>query len=146
MNKENIIRAELIAPCGMNCALCYAYLREKNKCSGCRVEDKNKLVSRSKCVIKLCTSNVSVPNKFCYTCSKYPCRRFQQLDNRYRKKYGMSMLENLMEIKNSGIKAFCNKERIKWKCKECGAVICVHRNYCFNCLAERQIAIMPDNS
>jgi hypothetical protein len=27
----------LIAPCGMNCGVCMAYLREKNKCPGCRL-------------------------------------------------------------------------------------------------------------
>lgn len=25
----------LIAPCGMNCGTCIAYLRDKNKCPGC---------------------------------------------------------------------------------------------------------------
>ncbi len=25
-----------IAPCGMNCATCLAYLRDKNTCCGCR--------------------------------------------------------------------------------------------------------------
>jgi hypothetical protein len=137
------MRAELIAPCGMNCAVCYAYLREKNRCPGCRLIDQDQSVAVRKCVIRLCTSNVTVPNKFCYSCSKYPCQRLKNLDKRYRNKYGMSMLKNLMEIKNSGIMAFLKKESIKWKCKECGAVICVHRNYCLNCHAERQIPVIP---
>ncbi len=29
----------LIAPCGMNCGICLAYLRTKNVCPGCRVND-----------------------------------------------------------------------------------------------------------
>ena len=45
---------ELIAPCGMNCGICMAYLREKNKCPGCRVIDINKSISVQKCKIKNC--------------------------------------------------------------------------------------------
>ena len=33
------MKSELIAPCGMNCGICYGYLREKNKCPGCRKRD-----------------------------------------------------------------------------------------------------------
>lgn len=32
----------LIAPCGMNCQLCYAFQREKNKCPGC-LGDENSI-------------------------------------------------------------------------------------------------------
>ena len=35
---------DLIAPCGMNCNICMAYLREKNKCPGCREIDINKSI------------------------------------------------------------------------------------------------------
>jgi len=28
------MRSDLVAPCGMNCRLCYAYQREKNHCEG----------------------------------------------------------------------------------------------------------------
>jgi hypothetical protein len=33
------ISKELIAPCGMNCAICKAYLRQRNPCNGCRFGD-----------------------------------------------------------------------------------------------------------
>ena len=36
MNTKSIIKTRLIAPCGMNCAVCLGYLREKNKCPGCQ--------------------------------------------------------------------------------------------------------------
>lgn len=32
----------LIAPCGINCGVCNAYLRVRNKCQGCRIDDINK--------------------------------------------------------------------------------------------------------
>jgi len=30
----------LIAPCGMNCGACIAFMRDKNNCPGCRVFSK----------------------------------------------------------------------------------------------------------
>jgi hypothetical protein len=39
MDSENIY---LIAPCGMNCASCMNYLRERNKCPRCRGSDTDK--------------------------------------------------------------------------------------------------------
>jgi hypothetical protein len=31
---------QLIAFCGMNCTLCMAYLRDKNRCPGCRTDQR----------------------------------------------------------------------------------------------------------
>jgi hypothetical protein len=36
----------LIAPCGMNCRICAAFLRVKNKCLGCRGSDLQKPITR----------------------------------------------------------------------------------------------------
>lgn len=41
-------KISLIAPCGMNCSICMAYLREKNKCPGCRGNDIDKPITRVK--------------------------------------------------------------------------------------------------
>ena len=54
MKTKSSIKNSLIAPCGMNCGICRAYLREKNKCPGCRGSDENKLSSRVNCKIKNC--------------------------------------------------------------------------------------------
>ena len=51
---ESTNKFSLIAPCGMNCGICMAYLREKNKCPGCRGDDTNKPVTRVGCKIKNC--------------------------------------------------------------------------------------------
>ena len=45
----------------------------------------------------------------------------------------MSMIENLDYIKNNDISAFVEKEEKRWRCPECGGVICVHRGYCLDC-------------
>ena len=123
---------ELIAPCGMNCGICMAYLRKKNRCLGCRVIDINIPVSRAKCKIKNCEL-IKNKIKFCYECNNLPCQRMKSLDKRYRTKYNMSMIENLEYIKENGIKKFCEKERERWKCPKCGGVICVHNKRCYTC-------------
>lgn len=127
---------ELIAPCGMNCAICMAYLREKNRCPGCREIDINKPDTRSKCKIKNCEYIAIKKNKFCIGCDKLPCQRMKNLDKRYRTKYDMSMLENLEYIKQNGIEKFVKKERERWRCPKCGGVICVHRKICYDCEAK----------
>jgi hypothetical protein len=129
MRKSRFV-PELIAPCGMNCGICMAYLRERNKCTSCRGPDKNKPVTRTKCKIKTCNRLYS---RFCYDCEDFPCDRLVHLDKRYRTKYGMSMIENLASIQKDGISQFLKKEDERWKCPICGGVICVHNRMCYAC-------------
>ena len=98
------IEPKLIAPCGMNCALCMAYQREKNKCPGCREADTNKAISVLRCKIKNCEGIQKDRVKFCFECEKIPCSRLKHLDTRYRTKYDMSMIENLFDIKKKELK------------------------------------------
>ncbi|HEY5557952.1 DUF3795 domain-containing protein [Acetobacterium sp.] len=104
------MRAELIAPCGMNCRLCMAYQREKKQCKGCNSNSGYKTNSCLKCIIKNCPTIQNNGSGFCYECDKFPCARLKQLDKRYRTKYHMSMIENLKFIKNNGIDAFLQQE------------------------------------
>jgi hypothetical protein len=123
----------LIAPCGMNCALCYAYQRTKNHCPGCRVDDVTKAFSCINCRIKNCENFNDENKSFCYECNRFPCERLKHLDKRYRTKYNMSMIENLEYIKNNGLKKFIGYENKRWACKNCGDSICVHKNGCLKC-------------
>ena len=121
------IKLSDIAPCGMNCRLCIGYVRAKNKCDGCLTA--NTKCSR-KCVLRLCTKRKS---KYCGSCASFPCRRLKQLDKRYRTKYGMSMIENLVQIEELGIRQFVKNENTRWLCATCGELVCVHRPNCLSC-------------
>lgn len=123
----------LIAPCGMNCRLCMAYLREKNRCFGCRAVNTWKPVTREKCRIKNCATLRNNKWSFCFRCDAFPCDRIQHLDKRYRTKYHMSMIENLTNIKTLGMKAFLANERKRWTCPACGGTVCVHKGCCAAC-------------
>ncbi len=135
------MKADLIAPCGMNCCLCLGYIREKNTCPGCRIimaQETPKSKSRRSCIIRECDELASLKLKHCSPkCHKYPCTRLKNLDKRYRTKYGMSMLENLAMIEEAGVRNFIRAEKQKWTCPECGIYLCVHRQTCIECGTER---------
>lgn len=122
-----------IAPCGMNCGTCLGFLREKKKCPGCRVNYGDKAVSVQRCIITKCVFLEKTKSKFCYECEKFPCRRLKQLDKRYRTKYNTSFIENLLMIKEKGIKAFLAFETKRRSCPDCGSTLCVHRTFCPEC-------------
>lgn len=116
----NQIDKNLIAPCGIDCAVCRAYLREKNHCPGCQFEGEGKPKSCESCKLKLCNERKS---KFC-DCDSLPCKQLAHLDLRYRTKYKVSPIENLKIIKGQGIGKFLEMEEIKWV-KDKG-VLCMH--------------------
>lgn len=128
----------LVAPCGMNCRICSAYLaysrnipRKRGKiihCIGCRPRNKQCAFLKGYCA-ELSEGRI----RFCFECKDFPCHRLQRLDDRYRKKFEMSMIENLNEIRNRGITQFLANQRKKYKCPKCGGVICVHNRKCFDC-------------
>jgi hypothetical protein len=129
---------KLIAPCGMNCALCTSYLAmdndlkkrgfSKSYCPGCLPRGKNCAFIKKQCE-KLGKGLV----RFCYECEQYPCRRLKSLDKRYRENYHMSMIENLNLIQKGGMEQFLEKEEAKWRCPKCGKIICCHNGLCYNC-------------
>ena len=135
---EPLNKISLIAPCGMNCGVCVSYLAmkydikkqgfRKKYCSGCLARGKNCTFMKNQCDL-LGKGLV----RFCYECENFPCSRLKALDKRYRTKYHMSMIENLEFIKEHGIEKFLEKEEEKWRCSECGEVICCHNGLCLNC-------------
>jgi hypothetical protein len=119
------MNSKLIAPCGMNCSLCVAYLREKNKCPGCRLIKNDKSISRLICKIKNCDVIRENNWKYCSVkCKEFPCDRLKSLDKRYRAKYKMSMIDNLGDIEKKGIRKFIHMEENKWI--RGNKIFCVH--------------------
>lgn len=127
------IDIELIAPCGINCGICLAHLRMKNPCPGCRIYDPGKPKTRTQCRIKNCSLLSATDSGYCFSCNEYPCKRLRNLDNRYRAKYNMSMIENLDLMEQVGISEFARGERSRWRCPGCGGVICGNLGYCLVC-------------
>jgi hypothetical protein len=133
LTTQCLSQAKLIAPCGMNCGLCRAFVRSRNRCPGCRGDDRGKPKTRVACRIKTCELRRRGGGDFCTDCASFPCERLGCLDKRYRTKYGMSMIENLRSIEADGLASFVEREKSKWTCVGCGATICVHEALCLVC-------------
>jgi hypothetical protein len=125
-----------IAPCGINCGTCLAFLREKNRCRGCQVPAENIPKSRLLCRIRNCERLANTGSKFCSDCEIFPCARLKQLDKRYSTKYHLSLVRNLRNIKELGITKFLANEASKWTCPNCGSTLCVHEEHCVSCKME----------
>jgi len=135
---RNSFTEDLISPCGMNCGICSGYLalsyNVKDKgikmpyCPGCRPRNKQCAFIKKRCELLL---NNKI--KYCYECQEFPCKNLKHVDKRYKTNFKMSMIENLGFIKKHGIKDFLVKEDKKWKCPNCGEIICCHNGICFSC-------------
>ncbi len=122
-----------IAPCGMNCGTCIGYLREKNRCPGCRVMSSDEAKTRVRCRIKNCEKLKETASGFCYDCESFPCKRIKNIDLRYRTKYHTSFIENLKMIEERGIDVFLAFEVMRRTCTECKSTLSVHRDHCLSC-------------
>lgn len=129
---------DLIAPCGMNCAVCSKYLAyvhglKKSQCSGCRPDNKHCTYLFEKCagINKNRSGNANAP--FCFECELYPCKEIKRMDARYTKNYGMSTIENLNIIQTSGLEELMKIQIEKYRCHRCGDLISTHNKKCFNC-------------
>jgi hypothetical protein len=131
--KTNVMQTTLIAPCGMNCSLCIAYIRKRNPCHGCRCDDSKKPKTRAACRIKTCDTLKQGNAGYCFRCDTFPCDRLKHLDKRYRTAYGMSMIDNLVHIKKFGLRHFIKSEKERWACPGCGKLLCVHKQQCPYC-------------
>jgi len=135
-NKE--FTADLIAPCGINCGLCKAYLAysrevpykkgEVYHCTGCRVRDKKCAFIKRDCE-KLRKKQIS----YCFECQDMPCERLSKLDRLYTSHYGISPIENQKLIKEKGMDEFLKTEKEKHKCPSCGDVVSMHNGKCYAC-------------
>lgn len=144
IQSESNMKETLIAPCGMNCALCVNYLFKKydlNKhgfhrsyCPGCIPRGEG-----CKYMGKDCTMHKNTEIRFCTQCENYPCQQLKHLDHRYRTQYHMSMIENLESIKSLGLDAFLKMQEESWTCPSCGGIISCHNGLCMNCGIETLI-------
>ena len=123
----------LIAPCGINCGTCIAYLRDKNRCYGCRHAELNIPKSRLSCRIKNCEHLQITGSKLCHECRIFPCARMKHIDKRYRTRYKTSLILNLVSIRENGMENFLANEVRKWGCPKCGAIVSIHRENCIKC-------------
>ena len=136
MKRSNPISEQLIAPCGMNCAICSRYLAyinnlKRSQCVGCRPSKERCTYLFDKCTGVNSTSQDNAV--FCFECDQYPCKHIDRMDDRYRKNYMMSVKDNLDFIKKRGVGKFIDEQYKKYRCPQCGGLISIHNKKCFQC-------------
>ena len=132
------MKEDLVAPCGLNCNVCAAYLAVshdvKSKgirmmyCIGCRPRNKPCAFLKKKCDL-LRQNRI----KYCYECPTFPCDSLSAIDKRYKAQFRMSEIDNLNRIRDQGIVSFLKAEEAKWRCSKCGGVVSCHNGLCFDC-------------
>ncbi len=132
------IPEQLIAPCGMNCAICSNYLAyvnnlNRSQCAGCRPSNKKCSYLFSKCTGINSTLDGNATAELCSVCDQYPCKEIDRMDQRYIRNYKMSVKHNLEHINNEGMDAFIKDQYSKYQCKRCSGLISIHNRKCFKC-------------
>ena len=131
-----MLTAGMIAPCGLDCALCKRALDETDPCPGCHGPDERKPEFCAKrCGIILCRKRSENGYAFCDECPDYPCADVMEKEDRYTSQYPLreSPLENLRAIREHGLDSFLEDERRQWACEVCGQIVCVHTGICSGC-------------
>ena len=125
------IDPRMIAPCGMNCAVCYVHLRDKKPCQGCLGADVHKPNHCRACKIKACADEKGVA--YCFACADFPCPTIKRMDKSYRARYQVSLIDYGRAIKVDGMEAFLAAQVAQWTCPHCGGAISLHDRVCSDC-------------
>lgn len=128
----------LAAPCGIYCGSCRQYLALKKNlleekglklgCKGCRIRNKNcAFIRRDYSKLKYKEIN------YCFECVDMPCNNLKKIDDIYMERYSLSLIKNLIRIKEIGEKLWLQEQKKLYTCPECGGEICLHDNECYDC-------------
>ncbi|MBI5960384.1 MAG: DUF3795 domain-containing protein [Chloroflexi bacterium] len=135
MKMPEVIENSMIAPCGMNCMVCYVHLKDKKPCLGCLAGDLNKPAHCRACKIKACAAEKEVP--YCFECSAFPCGVIKRLDQSYVTRYQVSLIQNGLAIKTRGTAAFLETAKEEWTCPQCGGIFSLHDKECSDCKVKK---------
>jgi hypothetical protein len=101
--------------------------KRKMKCIGCKTTGKS-------CAhLKYCKRIAKKEIEYCHQCNDFPCKQLQKLDDKYRERFDMSIINNLKYIKEKGMEKLLKKQEEKYKCPKCGGTICVQNSKCYSC-------------
>ena len=130
MIMPDAIPPELLAPCGMNCQVCYRHLTPRRACLGGRGGASNKPTHCRDCALKACAAERGVA--FCAACSRFPCKSMAALEKTYQKRWGISLAETGRRAAAGEAEALLAGQRRRWLCT-CGGVISLHDGVCSEC-------------
>lgn len=134
MKMPNRMDAGMLAPCGVLCLVCSAYLNKKKPCPGCRAPaDMHKRKSCVQCAKKNCALGKGL--QWCFACGSFPCARIKSLNKRYVQNYGVDLVQNGLAAQTD-MTVFLLAQRAQFTCLQCGGIVDQHHRRCSECGAE----------
>lgn len=127
---------QMIAPCGLNCAVCKRALAPEKPCPGCLGESENKPEFCARlCGIRNCRTRAGFPDRFCDQCERFPCGDVMEKEIRYANAYPLieCPIGNLAFMRQYGMEALIARETQRWTCPDCGGTIAVQTGVCAAC-------------
>ena len=131
MKMPEHIDAGMVAPCGVICLACGAYLNKKSPCAGCRALDEEHMRKSCRaCAKKKCAFDQGLT--WCFECARFPCARIKSLNARYVQNYDVDLVQNGRDAREN-MDAFLAAQRARFTCGLCGGVIDQHHRRCGEC-------------
>jgi len=128
MSNQNIWN--LVAPCGLYCGECTAFLN--SECRGCRSNEGLSKEYRKYCKIYQCSSGKNL--KICLECREFPCEIFDffKAERLEDSSWFLDVWANMRQIEEMGLRKFLKKKtnwlRRRKKCAEKRGI-----KYCDEC-------------
>jgi hypothetical protein len=136
MKPPETIDVTMLAPCGLNCMLCYRHLGKK-PCPGCRARLNEPDEYQRKCIMRSCVQERGLFS--CAECADRPCKRMKTFGKRYREGYGVDLAADAAKIRAVGAEAFLHDQIATYTCNLCGHLINMHDGVCSGCGAQHPI-------
>lgn len=130
MKAPDTIDVNMLAPCGLNCILCYRHLGKK-PCPGCRARLGEPEEYQRKCIMLACVAERGLFS--CADCADRPCKRVKTFGKRYREGYGVDLAADAAAIREVGVEAFMRGQLAAYTCDACGHLINMHDGICSGC-------------
>ena len=130
MKPPEQIDERMLAPCGLNCLLCYRHLG-KDPCPGCRAQGDAPDGYQRKCVMRVCVLERGYLT--CASCAERPCKRMKTFAKRYRDGYGVDLNSDAELLLRLGAKALIERQIAAHTCPDCGHLIDMHYGRCSGC-------------
>ena len=130
MKPPEKIDVNMLAPCGLNCLLCYRHLGKK-PCPGCRTRLSEPDEYQRKCIMRACVHERGLFS--CADCTDRPCKRVKTFGKRYREGYGVDLAADAARLREVGAEALLREQIEAHTCDSCGHLINLHDGICSGC-------------
>ncbi|MEA4940401.1 MAG: DUF3795 domain-containing protein [Christensenella sp.] len=130
MKAPETIDVGMLAPCGLNCMLCYRHLGKK-PCPGCRTRTDDPDAYQNKCHMRACTMERGYFS--CADCAERPCKRVKAFQKRYMDGYGVNLSAIAESVQQAGVEAHLRADLAAHTCPDCEHLINIHDGICSGC-------------